>query len=415
MSAVAVQWKGENNVMGNCVITGAARTAVGGYLGGLKTVFDYDLLYPVLEEAVKRSNIEKGDVKHIIMGSVISKTPNVARVASLLAGFPLEIPAFSVDRQCGSGLQAVASATKEILTGDADIVLAGGAENMSMMPYYLPSNVRYQGFRMNAVQIDDAFEWGVQNVHPPKLYPNMGMGMTAENVAAKHNITREQQDEFAVHSHAKAVAAKKAGKFKDEILPIEVKSRKDSVIITEDEHMREGVTVEQLSKLKAVFKKDGSVTAGNASGMNDGASAVVVMAEETAKARNIKPLARILSSASVGVGPEVMGLGPVPSSKLALERAGLTLDDIGLIEINEAFAAQALGCLIELGIQPGTKGYDKVNVNGGAVAHGHPLGNSGSRILITLIYEMKRRNVKYGLATLCIGGGQGIAMIVENI
>jgi acetyl-CoA C-acetyltransferase len=401
--------------MTSCVITGAARTPVGAYLGSLKTVYDYDLLYPVMTEAAKRSGIEKSDVQQIIMGSVISKTPNVARVASLLAGFDIETPSFSVDRQCGSALQAVVSGVKEILSGESDIVMAGGAENMSMMPYYLPSSVRYQGFRMNAVTIDDAFEWGVQNVHPPTLYPNLNMGITAENVALKHNLTRERVDEFAVHSHAKAIAARSAGKFKDEILPVEVKSRKGTTVVSDDEHMREGVTMEQLAKLKPAFKKDGIVTAGNASGMNDGASAVVVMSEETAKARKIKPLARILSSATAGVDPSVMGLGPVPSSLLAIKRAGLTLDDIDLIELNEAFAAQALGCLIELGLEPGKKGYDKVNVNGGAVAHGHPLGNSGSRILITLIYEMKRRNAKYGLATLCIGGGQGIAMVIENI
>jgi acetyl-CoA C-acetyltransferase len=339
----------------------------------------------------------------------------LARVASLLAGLDIETPAFTVDRQCGSGMQAIAGAVMEILSGQADIVLAGGAENMSMMPYYMPSSVRYQGFRMNAVTVEDAFELGVHTVHPPALYPNLNMGLTAENVALKHNLTRQQVDEFAVDSHAKAVAARKAGKFKDEILPVEVKSRKDTVVVTDDEHMREGVTVEQLAKLKPAFKKDGIVTAGNSSGMNDGASAVVVMSEDTAKARGIKPLVRILSFASVGVDPSVMGLGPVPSSLAALKKAGLTLDDIDLIEINEAFAAQAYGCLIELGLEPGKKGYEKVNVNGGAVAHGHPLGNSGSRILTTLIYEMKRRNAKYGLATLCIGGGQGIAMVIENI
>jgi acetyl-CoA C-acetyltransferase len=401
--------------MSSCVITSAVRTAVGAYLGSLKTVPDHDLLYPVLEEAIKRSGIQKSDVKQIVMGSVVSATPNVARVAGLLAGFDIETPAYSVDRQCGSGLQAVVNAVQEIKAGDADIILAGGAENMSQMAYYLPFSIRYEGVRIGRMAVEDRFEYGSSHAHPVALYPNLNMGITAENVAAKHGITREKQDEFACDSHRKAVASRKAGKFVDEILPIEVKLRKESYVFKDDEHMKEGTTIESLAKLKPVFKKDGSVTAGNASGMNDGASAVVVMSEDTAKAKGVKPLVRILSYASAGVDPSVMGLGPVASSKIALQKAGLTLDDIDLIELNEAFSAQALGCLIELGLAPGTKGYEKVNVNGGAVAHGHALGNSGSRILTTLIYELKRRNAKYGLASLCIGGGQGIALIVENI
>ncbi|MDR1796689.1 MAG: thiolase family protein [Clostridiales Family XIII bacterium] len=401
--------------MTKSVITGAVRTAVGGYLGSLKTVDDHDLLAPILTEALVRSGIGKEDVDEVIAGNVLSKTPNLARIALLLAGFDISVPGYTVDRQCGSSLQAVRCATQYIATGEAGIILAGGAENMSRAPYYMPSSIRYQGVRINRFEVEDGFEFGSAHAHPVALYPNLNMGITAENVAEKHGITRQMQDEFAVDSHRKATEARAAGKFKDEILPIEVKERKSSFIFDQDEHMKEGTTLEGLAKLRPVFKKDGTVTPGNASGMNDGASAVVVMSEEKAQEKGVKPLVRIVSTAVAGVDPSVMGLGPVPSSKLALERAGLTLDDIDLFELNEAFAAQALGVLIELGLEPGTKGYERVNVNGGAVAHGHALGNSGTRILTTLIYEMKRRNVQYGLATLCIGGGQGITAIVENV
>jgi acetyl-CoA C-acetyltransferase len=407
-------WNQEEISMTKCVITGAVRTAVGSYLGGLRTVSDGELLAPILEEVIKRSGIAKEDVDHIISGNVISRTPNVARIAGLLAGFPVDIPAFSVDRQCGSSLQAVVSAVQQIADGDSRIVIAGGAENMSMAPYYLPSWIRYQGVRMSGFKVDDAFEWGSANAHPAGLYPNLNMGITAENVAAVYGITREEQDAFAYDSQMKAAAAAEAKKFKDEILPIEVKTKKSSHTVDRDEHMKPDTTLEGLAKLRPAFKADGSVTAGNSSGMNDGASAVVVMSEEAAAEKGIKALVKVVSYATSGVDPSVMGIGPVSSTKLALKRAGLTLDDMGLIELNEAFAAQSLGCLTELGLKPGTDGYKRVNVNGGAIAHGHALGNSGTRILATLIYEMKRRNVKYGLETLCIGGGQGITAIVEN-
>lgn len=402
--------------MERCVITGAVRTAVGAYLGGLKTVPAYQLGSLVLQEAVKRGGVDKNDVEQVIMGDVLSKTPNLARVSALVAGFDESIPAFSVDRQCGSALQAVVSATHAIAAGDAEIIVAGGAESMTRAPYFMPSSIRYEGVRMNKFQVEDAFEYASSHAHPVELYPNLNMGLTAENVAKRHGITREQQDAFAYDSQMKWARAHEKGLFKDEILPVEVQLRKSSYIFDTDEHPKPDTTLEKLAKLRPAFLRDGTgtVTAGNASGMNDGASAVVVMAEHAAKDRGIKPLVSVVSSATAGVDPNVMGLGPVPAVNLALKRAGLKLEDIGLFELNEAFAAQSLGCLIELGMAPGSPLYERVNVNGGAIAHGHALGNSGTRILTTLIYEMKRRGVRYGLATLCIGGGQGIAMIVEN-
>lgn len=403
--------------MKQCVITGAVRTPVGAYLGSLKTVPAYQLGSLVLEEAVKRGGIEKQDVEQVIMGDVLSKTPNLARVSALVAGFDESVPGFSVDRQCGSALQAVVSAAHAILSGDASVVLAGGAESMSQAPYFMPASIRYEGVRMNKFQVEDAFEYASSHAHPTEKYDGLNMGLTAENVAKKHGITRQQQDAFAYDSQMKWKRAHEAGLFKDEILPVEVQLRKSSFVFDTDEHPKPDTTLEKLEKLRPAFLRDGtgSVTAGNASGMNDGASAVVVMDGDIAKARGIKPLVRIVSSATAGVDPNVMGLGPVPATRLALQRAGLKLEDIGLFELNEAFAAQSLGCLIELGMAPGSPLYERVNVNGGAIAHGHALGNSGTRILTTLIYEMKRRGVRYGLATLCIGGGQGIAMIVENV
>jgi acetyl-CoA C-acetyltransferase len=401
--------------MTQSVITSAVRTAVGAYLGSLKTVEEFDLLAPILSEAVRRSKIEKNDVEQVIMGNVINKTPNIARNAALLAGFDYSVPGYTVDRQCGSSLQAVVNAAQDIAAGDSRIILAGGAENMSRAPYYMPAYIRYQGCRINKFQVEDAFEYGSSHAHPEALFPGLNMGITAENVAARYSITREMQDTFAADSHRKAVGARAAGKFKDEILPFEVKQKKTSFVFDQDEHMKEGTTVEGLSALKPVFKANGTVTPGNSSGMNDGASAVMVMSEAAAREKGVKPLVKIVSYAVAGVDPAVMGLGPVPASKLALKKANLSLDDIDLFEFNEAFAAQALGCLIELGLAPGSKGYERVNVNGGAVAHGHALGNSGTRILTTLIYEMKRRNAHFGLASLCIGGGQGITLIVENI
>lgn len=402
--------------MSKCVITGAVRTAVGGYLGSLKTVPPEELGKLVLEEVIKRSGIEADKVDQVVMGDVLSHVPNLARVSALLAGYGIEVPAFSVDRQCGSSLQAVISAAQAIYSKDADVVVAGGSENMSRAPYYLPDFSRYEGFRMGAFKVDDAFEYASSHAHPPVLYPNLNMGLTAENIAKKYFITREMVDKFAYDSQMKTKKAVEEGKFDDEIIPVEVKLRKSSFIFDKDEHPKPDTTLQSLAKLKPVFLRDGTgiVTAGNSSGMNDGASAVVVMSEEKAHELGCKPLVEIVSYATAGVDPSIMGMGPVPAIKLALKKANLELKDIDLFEINEAFAAQSLGCLIELGMSFGTDLYERVNVNGGAVAHGHALGNSGTRILTTLIYEMKRRNSKYGCASLCIGGGQGIALIVKN-
>ncbi|MGL5513161.1 MAG: thiolase family protein [Sporomusa sp.] len=400
--------------MENCVITSAVRTAVGGYLGSLKTVPAQHLAKLVLQDSLKRSAITPADVDQIIMGEVIGTTPNIARVSALLAGFGEEISAFTVDRQCGSSLQAVVSATHAIKAGEADVIIAGGAESMSRAPYYYPFTSRFEGYKLGHIQGYDAFSYASENAHPPELFPGLNMGLTAENVATKYNITREMQDAFACDSQLKYREAAGEGKFQDEILPVEVQVKKSSFIFNQDEHPKTDTNMEKLGKLKPVFKKDGTVTPGNASGMNDGASAVVVMSETRAKELGCKPLVKIISSSTTGVDPSVMGLGPVPAIQKALAKAKISLDEVGLFELNEAFAAQSLGCLLALGMEPGTELYNRVNVNGGAIAHGHALGNSGTRILTTLIYEMKRRNVKYGVASLCIGGGQGIALVVEN-
>lgn len=402
--------------MCNVVITSAVRTAVGAYLGSLKTVPPEDLAKPVLEEVLKKSGITPEVVDHVILGDVLSHVPNIARVAALKAGYRMETPAFTVDRQCSSALQAVVNGVQAIKAGDDKVVVAGGVENMSRAPYYMPDNYRYEGFRMGDFTVNDAFVYASSHAHPAEIYKGLNMGLTAENIAKRYDITRAMQDEFAYHSQQKYQTAFEGGKFKDEILPIEVKLRKESFIFDKDEHPKPNTTIEKLTALKPAFLRDGTgtVTAGNSSGMNDGASAVVLMDEEKAIELGCKPLVRIVATSAAGVDPNVMGLGPVPATRGVLQKAGLELSDIDLFEFNEAFSAQSLGCLIELGMEPGTELYQRVNVNGGAVAHGHALGNSGTRILTTLIYEMKRRGSRYGLATLCIGGGQGLAVIVEN-
>lgn len=401
--------------MKKCVITGAARTAVGGYLGSLKTVEAQDLAGAVLKETVKRSNISLDQVEQVVMGDVYGYTPNVARCSSLVAGIPESIPAYTVDRQCASSLQAVVSAVYEIEADEADVILAGGVEVMSRLVFYLDPSTRYEPLRLGDKPLYDTFAHGVTIVQPKSLYPGLNMGFTAENVAEKYNISREEQDCFALDSQKKMKAAMDAEKFKDEIVPFEVKLRKSSFIFDTDEHPKPETTMESLGKLKPAFKQEGgTVTAGNSSGMNDGASAVVVMSEEKAMELGCKPLVRIISHSSVGVDPTIMGIGPVPAIKKALKKANLTLEDIDLFEINEAFASQSLGVLKELGMDMGTKLYDRVNVNGGAIAHGHALANSGTRLLTTLIYELKRRGGRYGVVSLCIGGGQGMAMVVEN-
>lgn len=403
--------------MKKCVIISAARTPVGAYLGSLKTVEAQTLGALAIRAAAERSGIALHQLQQVIMGDVYGYTPNVSRCAALIAGVPEDVPAYSVDRQCASSLQAVVSAMYEIQAEEADIIMAGGVETMSRLTYYLPPSARYEGFRIGDSKLYDTFSHGVTMVQPPELYPGLNMGLTAENVAEKYHITRREQDAFALDSQRKAKAAMEAGKFRDEIVPVDVRLKKSSFVFDTDEHPRPDTTMETLAKLKPSFKFDGTgtVTAGNSSGMNDGASAVVVMSEEKARELGKKPLVRILSSSSVGVDPRIMGVGPAYAIPKALKKAGLSLEDIGLIELNEAFAAQSLGCLKLLGMEPGTAMYDRVNVNGGAIALGHALANSGTRILTTLIYEMKRRKVQYGLASLCIGGGQGMAMIVENV
>jgi len=400
--------------MKKCVITGAARTAVGGYLGSLKTMEAQDLGAVALQAAMERSGITPRDVDEVIMGDVYGYTPNVARCASLVAGIGEEVPAYTVDRQCASSLQAVVNAVQQISAGEADIILSGGVETMSRMLYYLPPSARYEALRLGDKQLYDTFSHGVTIVQPQSLYPDINMGLTAENVAEKYSITREEQDRFAMDSINKMKAAMDAGRFREEIVPVEVRLRKTSFVIDTDEHIKPDTTMESLAKLRPVFKPGGTVTAGNASGMNDGASAVVVMSEEKANAMGIQPLVGIKSMSTVGLDPRYMGLGPVFAIKKALEKAQLQLEDIDLFELNEAFAAQSLGCLKELGMDMGSSLYERVNVNGGAIAHGHALANSGTRLMTTLVYEMCRRNARYGMVTLCIGGGQGMAMIVEN-
>ncbi len=403
--------------MEQCVITSAIRTAVGSYLGTLKTVPPEQLAAIVIKEAVARSNLAPGQVDRVVMGHVLSNSeaPNIARVGALLAGVHEAPPAFTVDMQCGSGLQALRLAIMGIQTGACHIAVAGGVETMSRALYYLPPSVRYESFRLGEQTLYDAFTRAVTRVQPPSLYPGLNMGLTAENIADRHAISRERQDAFALDSQKKACAAIAAGRFKNEIVPVEVTDRKGGIVFAQDEYPKANATPEGLAKLNPVFRKGGTVTPGNASGMNDGASAVVVMGEAKAKEIGVRPLARVLRHSVTGLDPNVMGLGPVMAIRSVLKQGDLALEDIDLFEINEAFAAQSLGVLEELDMLPGARMYSRVNVNGGGIALGHALGSSGARILTTLIHELKRRGGRYGVASLCIGGGQGIAMLVENI
>ncbi len=392
------------------VIVSAVRTAVGGLGGTIKNFEDTDLAAQVMREALKRAGLSAAELNEIILGEAKQSTdsPNVARVAALKAHFPVEIPAYTVHRQCGSGLQAINNAVQAIICGESNSVLAGGVESMSMAPYYL-RKARF-GYGAGNGELLDSNTESQPRSQPEEDYGRLTMGFTAENLAVKYSISREEQDEFAHNSQLKADKAIKEGKYKEEILPLEVPQRKGNPIIFDtDEHPRLS-TLEKLAKLKPVFKKDGTVTAGNSSGRNDGSAALILMEEKWAKEGGFKPLVRVIGQCAAGVSPEIMGIGPVPAVKKVLEKTGLTLDDIGLIELNEAFAAQSLACIKELGLD-----MNKVNVNGGAIALGHPLGCSGARLMTTLVYEMKRRGVKYGLVTLCIGGGMGIATVVENI
>src|SRR5215203_7048132 len=386
------------------VIVSAARTAVGAFNGALSTLPAHELGKIAIAEALKRAGVEGAQVSEVILGQILTagQGQNPARQASIAAGIPVESPAWGVNQLCGSGLRAVALGYQAILNGDSEIVVAGGQESMSQAPHcaHLRGGVKMGNFEMVDTMIKDGL-WDAFNGYH--------MGNTAENVARQYQITRAQQDEFAVHSQNKAEAAQKAGKFKDEIVPVTIKSRKGDIIVDTDEYPRHGATLEGMAKLKPAFEKEGTVTAGSASGINDGAAAVVLMTAKQAAKEARKVLGRIVSWGQAGVDPKIMGTGPIPASRAALKKAGWNIADLDLIEANEAFAAQACAVNKDLGWDT-----SKVNVNGGAIAIGHPIGASGTRILITLLHEMQKRDAKKGLATLCIGGGMVIAMCVER-
>lgn len=393
--------------MTKVVIASAARTPVGSFGGAFKNVTAVELGKVAAQEAIKRAGVDPATIDEVIVGNVLQAGlgQNVARQVSMAAGVPKEVPSLTINKVCGSGLRAISLAAQIIKAGDADIVLAGGTENMSMAPYLL-TNARWGARMGDGKMVDVMIKDGLWDA-----FNNYHMGITAENVAEKFGITREQQDHIAAVSQNRAEVARRDGRFADEIVPVEIKDRKGNVtVVDKDEYIKDGVTEETLAKLKTAFKKeDGTVTAGNASGINDGAAFMVVMSEEKAKELGIEPLATVVSYASAGVDPQIMGTGPIPSSTKALDKAGWSVADLDLIESNEAFAAQAGAVAKELGFD-----MEKVNVNGGAIAIGHPIGASGARILTTLLFEMKKRDAKKGLATLCIGGGQGTALTVER-
>jgi acetyl-CoA C-acetyltransferase len=391
--------------MSDIVIVSAARTPVGAFNGALASVSAHDLGTVAIKAAVERAGIAPADVDEVIMGQVLQAGmgQGPARQASINAGIPVESPAWSLNQLCGSGLRAVALAAQQIADGSCKIVVAGGQESMSQSPH--AANLR-NGTKMGGLEfVDTMLKDGLWDA-----FHGYHMGMTAENIANRWQITREDQDRFAVASQNKAEAAQKAGKFKDEIAAVTIKGRKGDTVVDSDEYIKAGVTYEGISGLKPAFSKEGTVTAANASGINDGAAALVLMTADEAKKRGLKPLARIASWANAGVEPEIMGTGPIPAMRKALERAGWTVADLDLIESNEAFAAQSLSVVRELGLDPA-----KTNVNGGAIAIGHPIGASGARVLTTLLHEMKRSGAKKGAATLCIGGGMGVAMCLEAI
>jgi acetyl-CoA C-acetyltransferase len=390
--------------MTDIVIAGAARTPVGGFNGGLAGLAAHQLGEVAIKEALRRAEVEPKEVSEVILGQILAagEGQNPARQAAVAAGIPFEVTAYGVNQLCGSGLRTVALGYQAIRNGDSEIVVAGGQESMSQAPHciHLRNGVKMGDAQMVDTMIKDGL-WDAFNGYH--------MGSTAENVAQRWQITREAQDEFAARSQMRAEAAQKAGRFKDEIVPVVVTTRRGDTTIDTDEHPKHGTTLEVLAKLRPAFDKNGTVTAGNASGINDGAAAVVLMTAAAAERRGLKPLARIVSWATAGVDPAIMGTGPIPASRIALKKAGWSVGDLDLIEANEAFAAQACAVGRELGFDP-----TKLNVNGGAIALGHPIGASGARVLVTLLYEMQRRDAKKGLATLCIGGGMGIAMCVAR-
>ncbi len=391
--------------MKEVVIVSAVRTPVGSFGGVFKNVSAVDLGTVVVKEAIKRAGIKPENVDEVYLGCILQAGlgQNVARQVSINAGIPVTTPATTINILCGSGLRTVSLAAQTIIAGDNDIVVVGGTENMSLAPYTVPS-ARFGARMGNNVMVDTMINDALTDA-----FNNYHMGITAENIAEQYNITREEQDAFAASSQNKAEAAIASGRFKDEIVPVSIPQRRgDDIVVDEDEYPKKGVTAEGLKKLRPAFKKDGTVTAGNASGINDGAAALVVMSKEKADELGLTPLATIVSYSNAGVDPSIMGIGPVPASKNSLTKANLTIDQMDLIEANEAFAAQALAVGKELKWDD-----NKVNVNGGAIALGHPVGASGARILVTLLHEMKKRNSTYGLATLCIGGGMGTSLIVK--
>lgn len=398
--------------MREVVFVEACRTAIGKMGGTLKSIQPDELATVIVKEIIARSKIKPEDIGEVIMGHCrqSSDNPNIARIAALRAGIPEKVPAYTVMRQCASGLCAINNAVMSIQTGEHDVVIAGGVEVMSNAIFYI-RDARYGLGTGNNVLVDSLTE-GQFRSQPQEIYGTFNMGMTAENIAELMNISREDQDKFALASQEKAFAAIRSGRFKDEIVPVTVPQRKgDPIIFDTDEYPRE-TSLEKLSKLKPAFKEGGTVTAGNSSGRNDGAAAVLIMTYEKAKELGLKPIARFVAHSTVGVDPRYMGLGPVPAIQEVIKKSGLNMDDIGLIELNEAFASQAIGCIRKLKIEDR---MDIINVNGGAIALGHPVGSSGCRIMVTLLHEMKKRNVKYGLAALCIAGGMGTADIVELI
>ncbi len=391
--------------MRNVVIASAARTPIGSYGGALASLSAVELGIIAAKEAIKRAGIEPKDVEDVLIGGVLTgaQGQGIARQISIGAGVPVEVPAMTLNIICGSGLRAVSNSAQQIALGDADIILCGGTESMSNAVHAL-AGLRFGTKMGNGTLIDTMINDGLTDA-----FNKYHMGITAENIAEKWNITREMQDEFAVASQNKAEEAQKAGKFDEEIVPVVIQGKKGDTVIDKDEYIKYGTTLDKVEKLRPAFKKDGTVTAANASGLNDGAAMLVLMSEEKAKALGVTPLATIKAYATKGVDPSIMGYGPVPATKAALEKAGWTVADLDLVEANEAFAAQSIAVVNDLGLNK-----DIVNVNGGAIALGHPIGCSGARILTTLVYEMKRRGAKKGLATLCIGGGMGTSVLVER-
>lgn len=393
--------------MTNVYIVDGARTAFTSFGGSFASVDATELGTVTAIEALKRSNVEPDQIDHVIYGNVIHTGVNAAYLArhiGLKAGIPQDVPALILNRLCGSGLQSIVTAAQQILLGEADFVLAGGAENMSQSPF-ANFEQRFNGQKLGNLQFVDMLQATLTD-----QYTGSGMGMTAEKLAEIYNISREEQDEFAVQSHQRAAHAREAGYFKEEIVPVYVKTRRGEVAIEVDEHIKENTSTEILSKLRPAFKKDGTVTAGNASGINDGAASVVLASERAVQENSLKPISRIISWGVAGVDPTIMGIGPVPAIKQALERANLTLSDMDLVEVNEAFSAQFIAVEKELGLN-----REITNVNGGAIALGHPVGTSGTRIALSTSYELKRRGGKYAVISLCIGGGQGIAMVIESL